>query len=317
MLIDKSHAKWFAVTLLLAAGGAAYYFYYAHQMSQLGARPTGATLQGLSYGIAGFALMLFCGLLGARRAVRTWRLGRAQTWLKAHIWLGLLAFPLILFHSGMLFGNQLTLWLMILFIIVLVSGIVGVVLQNIIPGSMIEMVKLETSFEQIPYAINKLRVEAEDVTVGCCGLLPNSVPRAERNETEDEKEKRLKKLNVKLKTLTPDQLKQAVPLMNLYIEEVHAFLDPHYLHASHLASPQKARALFDRVKTLLPAELHGDLAKLQNLCEERRQMAVQARLHVWLHTWEYVHIPLSYLLLAMSFFHVIVATFNYSGFLNK
>ena len=317
MLIDRTHRKWIAATVLLTAVAFGYYVYYARETMRNGASPSGATLTGLAYGVIGFSLMIFCGLLGVRRKVRTWRLGRAQAWLKAHIWLGLLAFPIILCHSGLLLGNRLTLWLMILFIIVLISGIAGVFLQNIIPRDMLEFVKMETTYEQIPYVIGKLKIEAEDIVVTTCGLLPGSIPRAARDETEEEKEKRLKKLNVKLKALTADKLKQSVPMMNLYVDEMVPFLEPRFNKDSILAVPQKSRALFGRVQTLLPAELHPELGKLQNICEERRQMFVQARLHAWLHAWEYVHIPLSYLLLAMSLFHVIVATFNYSGFLNK
>src|SRR5205085_2069837 len=119
-----------------------------------------------------------------------------------------------LFHSGLLWGNRLTLWMMVLFVIVLVSGIVGVILQNIVPKNMLELVKMETSYEQIPYVIDKLKMEAEDIVVASCGLLPGSVPRAPREESEEEKEKRLKKLNVKLKALTPEQLKKSIPMMN-------------------------------------------------------------------------------------------------------
>src|SRR5437762_976014 len=128
--------------LVLTAVAGGYYVYYAREAMRNGGKPSGSTLTGLVYGTVGFGLMLFCGLLGVRRKVRTWRLGRAQAWLKAHIWLGLLAFPIVLFHSGLLFGNRLTLWLMILFVIVLVSGIVGVFLQNVIPRDMLEFVKM-------------------------------------------------------------------------------------------------------------------------------------------------------------------------------
>src|SRR4051812_21945033 len=105
-----------------------------------GSGPGGGTYTGLAYGILGFIIMTFCGLLGVRRSVRVWRLGRAETWLKAHIWLGLLTFPVILFHSGMRFGHQLSLWTMLVFLGVLISGIIGVIFQNILPRTMLRHV---------------------------------------------------------------------------------------------------------------------------------------------------------------------------------
>ncbi|PYN69484.1 MAG: hypothetical protein DMD90_02765, partial [Candidatus Rokuibacteriota bacterium] len=73
------------------------------------------------------------GLLGARRKVPTWRLGRATTWMKGHLWLGLLSYLLILYHSGLAWGGTLTLVLMLLFTIVIASGIYGVLLQQFMP----------------------------------------------------------------------------------------------------------------------------------------------------------------------------------------
>ena len=52
------------------------------------AGPRGGSALGLTFGIAGYALMLYAGLLGARKKVPTWRIGRAQTWMRGHIWLG-------------------------------------------------------------------------------------------------------------------------------------------------------------------------------------------------------------------------------------
>ena len=37
--------------------------------------------------------MIFAGLLAARKKVPVWRLGRAQDWMRGHLWLGLLSLP--------------------------------------------------------------------------------------------------------------------------------------------------------------------------------------------------------------------------------
>ena len=304
MLIDKSHKKWMVFTVVATLAALVMYVVYSRASYMgSGTGPSGSSWPGLAYGIAGFVLMLFCGLLGARKKVRVWRLGRAQTWLKAHIWLGLLAFPLILFHAGMVLGHQLTLWLMILFILVEISGILGVILQNRIPHSMMEHVRAEVTFEQIPFVIDKLGEEATAIVSTVCG--PLEAPKD--GEAKDPKHAK--------KVAAP--LEGNLPLKNFYFDEVKPFLGVKFRSKSSLAKPERALAVFTHVRTLLPAPLHEALGDVQSICDERRELAIQERLHFWLHTWEYCHVPLSYLLLALSFYHVIVSTFGYSGFLSK
>src|SRR5713226_2974348 len=93
--------------------------------------------------------MVFAGLLGARKKVPVWRVGRAQTWMRGHLWLGLLSLPLILFHGGFRFGGPLTSVLMVLFIIVIVSGVLGAALQHYLPRVMTLQVPMETIYEEI------------------------------------------------------------------------------------------------------------------------------------------------------------------------
>jgi len=95
---------------------------YAVYVSRAVNGPRAGSWPGLVYGAAGLTLMLYAGVLGLRRRVPTWRVGRATTWLKGHLWLGLLSYALILLHSGFQLGGPLTLVLMILFTLVVASG---------------------------------------------------------------------------------------------------------------------------------------------------------------------------------------------------
>src|ERR1039458_57042 len=127
MRIDKTHRPWMIATLALFAFSLAIYILYAVRAP---GGPRGGSALGLTFGIAGYALMLYAGLLGARKKVPVWRIGRAQTWMRGHIWLGLLSLPLILFHGGFAFRGPLTAVLMWLFFIVIVSGVVGALLSH-------------------------------------------------------------------------------------------------------------------------------------------------------------------------------------------
>ena len=121
--------------------------------------PRGGTAIGLTFGIAGYGLMLFEGLLGARKKVPIWRFGRTQTWMRGHLWLGLLTLPLILFHAGFAFRGALTAVLMVLLVIVVVSGVLGSILQHFLPRIITTRVPMETIYEEIPHVRAQLREE--------------------------------------------------------------------------------------------------------------------------------------------------------------
>src|SRR6185295_1390150 len=122
MRIDRPHRPWAIASAGMLALSITIYVPYALNAPQ-GLR--GGSAIGLLFGILGFAFMLFAAALGARKRVPVWRLGRAQTWMRGHLWLGLLSLPLILLHGGFHFGGALTSTLMALLIFVVASGVFG------------------------------------------------------------------------------------------------------------------------------------------------------------------------------------------------
>jgi hypothetical protein len=124
-------------------------------------RSVGGTPVGLIFGATAFAIFIFAGLLGARKKVVLWRLGTLQRWMRAHIWLTLLTVPLVLFHSGFRFGGPMTTLLVVLYVVVMISGIYGLVLQHQLPHIMKERLPAETVYEQIPHIRAQLVAAAE------------------------------------------------------------------------------------------------------------------------------------------------------------
>lgn len=70
-----------AVSIISLLAVAAYGVEWAAE-SQV---PGGSSRCGLLYGIAGGALIIFELLLAPRKMVRSWRIGSAQSWLRAHM----------------------------------------------------------------------------------------------------------------------------------------------------------------------------------------------------------------------------------------
>jgi hypothetical protein len=160
MRIDRTHRPWAAITAALFVAACAGYIVFCVQAP---GGPRGGSAAGIAFGSAGYALMLYAGFLGARKKVPVWRIGRAQTWMRGHLWLGLLSLPLILFHSGFAFRGPLTSILMLLFTIVTLSGVFGAAVQHYLPREMTERVPLETIYEEIPHVRAQLREEADQL----------------------------------------------------------------------------------------------------------------------------------------------------------
>jgi hypothetical protein len=74
-----------------------------------------------------------------------------------------------------------------------------------------------------------------------------------------------------------------------------------------LSDDSQARTMFQQLRVLLPRNLHSSVDDLENICEEKRQLDQQSRLHKVLHGWLLVHIPLSYALLLLGAVHAVVA----------
>ena len=111
----------------------------------------GGTPLGLIFGTIALAIFVFAALLGVRKKIVLWRIGTVQRWLRAHIWLTLLTIPLVILHSGFRLGGPMTTLIIILYVVVMVSGIYGLALQHYMPAIMMERLPAESVYEQIPH----------------------------------------------------------------------------------------------------------------------------------------------------------------------
>ena len=121
----------------------------------------GGTPLGLAFGTISLAIFIFAALLSLRKKIPLWRIGNVQRWLRAHIWLTFLTIPLVLLHCGFRLGGAMTTLLMVLYAIVMISGIYGLILQHHLPRLMKERLPAETVFEQIPHIRSQLCIAAE------------------------------------------------------------------------------------------------------------------------------------------------------------
>jgi hypothetical protein len=282
LLIDSTHRSWIAVTAALTVAAIALHAWLG---ADIPGGLTGGTPTGLWYGVAGSLLMIFAGALSAHRRLaairrlpmRRW-LGPRQTWLRGHIWLGLLSFVLILCHSDYHLGGPLTIALWVVFAVTIVSGIAGLVFQAVLPRMITNRIAAEAPYEQVPHLCDGMRREAEEI-----------VDRSLAREAIEEPVK--KELQILWSVARP-------------------FLQAEFDRTSPLAKPLRAEVQFGRVRAVPGmAPLAADLNRLELLCEERRQLGEQVRLHGWLHFWLLAHVPITIALLILSVVHVATAVY--------
>src|SRR5271167_2760731 len=168
MRLDEKQRGWAIGSLVFLVISTVTYVLYARSAPT---GPRGGSTLGLLFGIVGFGFMIFAALLGARKRVPTWRLGRAKAWMRGHLWLGLLSLPIILFHGGFHFGGTLTRVSMWLLIITVGSGVFGAVLQDYVPRLMTSEVPLETIYAEIGNVQKLLREEADRAVESICGAM--------------------------------------------------------------------------------------------------------------------------------------------------
>jgi hypothetical protein len=323
MRMDKTQGGWALASLAIFAISAVVYAVYAFESAH-GAR--GGSAIGLAFGVIGFAFMIFAALLGARKRVPTWRVGRAQAWMRGHLWLGFLALPMILFHGGFHFGGTLTRVLMWLLIITVLSGVFGAALQHYIPRLMTSDVPLETIYDEIGRVRSLLREEADRAVESVCGNL--GLP---KNSNEEGLRaggftavRTMAASSVPLRTsvavsagasaavaTAPEIIllseEESAPLRRFYTNEMRPFLERPKHRGQRLADAGKAGSAFAGLRTLLPAATHAALGDLEDICDEARQLKRQERLHHWLHGWLLMHIPLSLALILLGAVHAVMA----------
>ncbi|MGH9676389.1 MAG: hypothetical protein ACRD36_04745, partial [Candidatus Acidiferrum sp.] len=269
---------------------------------------------GLTFGVIGFAFMILAALLGARKRVPTWRLGRAQTWMRGHLWLGFLSLPLILFHGGFHFGGTLTSVLMWLLIITVASGVFGAVLQHYLPRVMTADVKLETIYDEIGNVRKLLREEADRAVETICGTLglgrstKEDVQRAggfsAARTTDATSGGAAVAAAAEIVVLSEEERS---PLRKFYLNEMRPFLEQPKRRGTRLGNADKARGVFSGLQTLMPQSAQATVQDLEDICDETRQLIRQEQLHQWLHGWLLVHIPISLALILLGATHAVMA----------
>ena len=290
MRIDSTHRPWLYFSIALIVLSTAIYIPYARMTT-----PAGSTAVGLTFGVIALGFMVFAALLAMRKRYRIMRIGSARVWMKAHLWLGTLALPMVLFHAAFHARGLLAFILMMLTFIVVFSGIYGAYLQHTLPTRMFREVPYETIYDQIGVIQQQLAAEARQHATNVTQML---APARGAGATV---------------TMTLVE----VPEYGTEVAAFDTFFDTRvepYLQAERkkaigmdLRHSADAARAFEDFRKMFPPTAWPPITALEDICSEKRQLDHQIRLHHWLHGWLLIHLPLSAALLLLAFIHAIVA----------
>lgn len=105
----------------------------------------------------------------------------------------------------------------------------------------------------------------------------------------------------------PGYVPGSEPLLAFHRELVDPYLGAPSGTGLPLGSQRRATALFQALKGRLRAEAYPVVDRLADLCDQRRQFDLQARMHGWLYTWLGLHVALSVALLILMIAHIFLA----------
>lgn len=123
--------RWLWIALLLSGGSIAGYLLIDQEP-----RPNGGTWYGYTLGTIGFGLILWLSLLGVRKRRINPGAWSLKAWTSAHVYLGLALIVVGTLHTGFQIGWNVHTLAYVLMLLVIATGIYGVIVYATLPASL-------------------------------------------------------------------------------------------------------------------------------------------------------------------------------------
>ena len=276
----------------------------------------GGSASGIACGVAAGLVIAFEMLLWPRKYFRRLRLVPARQWMAAHIWLGLASLPLAIVHSGFNLGGMLPTVLMILFVLTGLSGIYGLILQNIIPKWTLRLLPAETIYSEIDHVSEQSLQDLRRALVASCGTrgkvgselldtepalpIQSSIVVGAVREIGLVRGRTLGTKTVVRHTEDREVLWNA-------LDEIEPFLAKGKKSNSPFTSQGVATRWFNDLRRDCSQHSEAVIASMEQCYLQRQQFDLQRRLHHWLHGWLPIHIGLSVAVSVLLMVHIVTA----------
>jgi len=274
-IASRRRTFWLLAALITFAALVALYV----QAGLRGEPRHGGSPLGILLGIASLVLIVLLILFGWRKRAYKSGFGTLDGWLQAHLYFGIVAVPLVFFHSGFLFRDTLAITALAVLLVVVATGLLGSLLYRVLPERL-SQVDSKVSLEEVSAQLNQLREGMAQIAAG-------------RSEAFNQ-------LYAKVE-------KGARP---------GPFASWRLLYAagrSPAGDESAWRSLLALVEEAEREPLRQLLVQARQQRELHHRLRLQLRYRNWLLVWLLFHVPLSLLLLVLSLAHAGVA-FYYRGF---
>jgi hypothetical protein len=315
------HRTWFRICGIVALLAVAWFIIDAFRT---GIWPGGSSAPGLTAGIVAGLLMIYLFTFALRKwppCYSWYRLFPTKFWLGQHIWFGLLTLPLVLIHGwkGPLArwwgGGALTLltvYLLIFYAIVMISGIWGLWRQQRVPRNLLEDIPDETIQSQIPILLNQLRREAELLVLATCGPPPDANGAAKALQILKDNEDiitaaRRGKGTGLLHVLPAVPVADCEPLRVYFEQVIEPYLKTESSSGARLRMRARMKADFGDLRGRLRPEAQPVIDALEQVCERRTQFDQQSQMQGKLFGWIAFHLACSAVLLVLLGWHAVTA----------
>ena len=273
--LRHAHFRWLKIAILtslvVAAGFAATLVVRDYHL-----RHTGNSWFGYLSGTLGAGLILWLAMLGIRKRYMTDNVWSLKAWVSAHVYLGLSLIVIATLHSGLQFGWNVHTLAYALMMLVIVSGIFGIITYGRLPRQLSEN-RGETTQKQILETIRSLDSQLHEA-VQPLDLQESNIVRMSLEHTD-----------------IGGNLFERLSGIHYTCGNTRAVRAWGQIRATRLGG-QGAR--LDQVSGLLARKQEAlDLA--------RRHVRIRAILEIWL----YVHVPATFALLAALTAHIISVFF--------
>lgn len=273
-ILEFKHGRYFKAALLLCAAAIGAYFWHVPPAAYL--KPYGGTWLGYTLGTIGAVLILWLMLLGIRKRRYHSRIGTAEGWTSAHVYLGASLIIVATLHCAFEFGWNIHTLAYVLMMLVIASGFFGVYAYLRYPELMTANLTGET--------LETMLLKVADIERKCKRIaldLPDEVNALVMSASK--------------------RAAQKSALGGSFRRQL-AGVDPR--HPMRLARDEllKIGVRFTGNQAKAQEQLVAEMTRIVTFTDRvRRDLRFRALMQVWL----YFHVPLSFALLAALTAHVI------------
>ncbi len=288
-ILNFNRAKYLWVALLLT--GASILAYWWHQPD---GSPNGGTWLGYTLGTIGALLIIWLMFLGVRKRSYNSNVGSVQGWTSAHVYLGTALLFVATLHGGFQFGLNVHTLAYVLMVIVIVSGFFGITVYLHYP-SVMSTNRAGDKLEGLLEKINKIDESSlSEVEPGPLKALVESAIEGCHLGGSVWQQLTAKDASV---------VSVPVAMSDNAVEKQESNKDQALVINTLANSLSRLSGGSEAGRT--QSLLFNFSTKQTLLRRVRRDVQIRALLKIWL----YVHVPLSFALLAALITHVIVVFF--------